>query len=58
MLMGKFGKPKNRGLAMLPRSEQCALANASARAWFLFAMNSEILTERQRNRILTGISYL
>jgi len=33
------------------------MISASARAWFLFAMNSEVLTERQRNRILAGISY-
>lgn len=42
---------------MLPRSEQCLMINASAHAWFLFAMNSEILTARQRDRILAGISY-
>ena len=39
------------------RQEQCPMISASARAWFLFAMNSEVLTERQRNRILAGISY-
>ena len=39
------------------RSEQCPMVTASARAWFLFAMNSEVLTDRQRDRILAGISY-
>lgn len=39
------------------RPEQCKIATASPRAWFLFAMNSEVLTPRQRDRILAGISY-
>ena len=42
---------------MLPRLEQCKIATASPRTWFLFAMNSEVLTPRQRDRILAGISY-
>ena len=42
---------------MTPRPEQCRLATASPRAWFLFAMNSEVLTPRQRDRILAGISW-
>ena len=42
---------------MLLRPEQCKIATASARAWFLFAMNSEVLTPRQRDRILAGIGY-
>ena len=36
---------------------QDKIATASPRAWFLFAMNSEILTTRQRDRILAGIGY-
>lgn len=42
---------------MNTRPEQCKLATASARAWFLFALNSEILTERQRHRIFASIGY-
>ena len=29
---------------------------ASGRAWFDFAMNSKVLTERQRDRIFAGLS--
>ena len=42
---------------MNTRPEQCKIATASPRAWFLFAMNSEVLTPRQRDRILAGIGY-
>lgn len=42
---------------MSTRPEQCKIATASPRAWFLFALNSEILTERQRHRIFARIGY-
>ena len=30
---------------------------ASGRAWFDFAMNSKVLTDRQRDRIFAGLQY-
>ena len=42
---------------MNTRPEQCKIATASPRAWFLFALNSEVLTARQRDRILACIGY-
>ena len=32
------------------------IMSASGRAWFDFAMNSKILTTRQRDRIFAGLS--
>ena len=33
------------------------IQTANPRTWFYFALNSEVLTARQRDRILAGIGY-
>ena len=37
--------------------EKTPLASRDPRAWLYFAINSEILTDRQRQRILACIGY-
>ena len=52
ILMAKSGKQLNRGVYMLQSHK---LVSASGRDWFDFAMNSKVLTERQRDRIFSGL---
>ena len=41
----------------MQKLEQLPMVRASARAWFNFAVNSSVLTERQRCRIFSGLTY-
>lgn len=42
----------------MKKLEQLPMVRASARAWFNFAVNSGILTERQRCRIFASLTYI
>ena len=52
ILMGESGKRSKQGEVMLQSPK---IMSASGRAWFDFAMNSKVLTDRQRDRIFASL---
>ena len=57
--MGKYGVQKRRDPVMLRATKKgVSLQTASGRDWFNFAMNSKVLTDKQRERIFARVGYM